>query len=108
MQLTPKTIAMIAGLLAAVLTLVFWPKKKGTDEDQIRALVARCVHSTEEKDLSVIVDAMAPDFKGPSNASRDEVKGIIAFQVLRTSEATTVFNPKLDVTVLPVQGSSVI
>jgi len=42
---------------------------------------------------------MAPEFKGPGNASRDEVKATIAFQVLRSGEATTVFNPKLEVTV---------
>ncbi len=101
-----RTLAIAAAVLAAVLTLVLWPKKAPSAEDQIRTLVARCVRSAEEKDLSAISDALAPDFKGPQGASREEVKGTIAFQVLRGGEATTVFNPSLDVTVTtPTTGS---
>ena len=104
-MISGRTLAIVVAVLAAVLTLVFWPKKAASAEDQIRALVARCVRSAEDKDLSVIADAMAPEFQGPRGASRDEVKGTIAFQVLRGGEATTVFNPSLSVTVLsPTSG----
>ena len=99
MKLTGRTLAIIAALIAAGLTLVLWPKKALSPEDEIRALVARCVRGAEDKDLSVIMDALVMNFKGPNNASRDDVKGIIAYQVLRPGEATSVFNPSLDVTV---------
>ena len=98
MRVSGRALAIVAALVCAGLTLVLWPKKAMSAQDEIRAMVARCVRAAEEKDLSVIVDALVPEFKGPNGASREEVKGIIAYQVLRPGQATTVFNPSLDVT----------
>ena len=99
MRLSSRTIAIIAAAIAGVLTLLLWPKERLSSEGEIRALVAQCVKAAEDKELSVIVDAMASDFKGPSGSSRDDVKGMIAFQVLRNKESVAVFNPRLSVTV---------
>lgn len=98
MQISARTIGIVLAVIAAGLTLALWPKKALSPEDEIRALVARCVRAAEERDLSMITDAMAPEFSGPNGASRDEVKQILLFQVMRGSEKT-VFNPSLDVTV---------
>jgi hypothetical protein len=103
-MISGRTIAIGAALVAAVLTLLLWPKKQGSAEEEIRALVAQCVRAAEDKELSVIAEAMAADFKGPNNASRDDVKGILTFQLLRNAEATTVFNPSLEVTVTGPDG----
>ena len=107
MRLDAKTLAIVAALVAFALTLVLWPKKARSAEDEIRALVAQCVASVEDKSLSTISDAMADDFKGPDNASRAEVKQLIAYQVLRSGEATTLFNPSLTVTVTNATGATI-
>lgn len=98
MRLSPKTIAILGAVLAAALTLWLWPKPKLKPEDEIRALIASCVKAAEDKQLGVITDAMSEDFKGPSSASRDDVKRMIAYQILRDKESAAVFNPKLIVT----------
>jgi hypothetical protein len=98
-KLSARTLAILAAGLAAALTLWLWPRPKLSAEDQIRALVAACVRAAETKELSEISEAMAEDFIGPGNASRDEVKRLIAFQVLRDKESVAVFNPSLSVTV---------
>lgn len=97
MRLSPRTIAIVTAALAAALTLWLWPKAKLSAEDEIRALVAACVKAAEDKEVSVITDAMTEDFKGPSGAARDDVKRLIAWQVLRDKESVAVFNPKLSV-----------
>lgn len=99
MTLSARTIALAVAAIAVLLTLVLWPKAALTDEDQIRALVASCVRAAEDKELSVITDAMTDDFAGPSGAGRDDVKRLIAFQVLRDKESVAVFNPSLTVDV---------
>ncbi len=99
MTISARTIAIAVAAIAAALTLWLWPKAKRSDEDQIRALVESCVKAAEDKDLSVITDAMADDFSGPGGSGRDEVKRMIAFQVLRDKESVAVFNPRLSVSV---------
>jgi hypothetical protein len=98
-RLSARTIAIVTALLAAGLTVWLWPRAKLSPEDEIRALVAACVKAAEDKELSVITDAIAEDFTGPSGASRDDVKRMIAFQVLRDKESVAVFNPNLAVDV---------
>ncbi|GEM_PF-1818715 len=97
MTLSARTVAIATAAIAVLLTLWLWPKPALTDEDQIRALVASCVRAAEDKDVSVIADAMTDGFQGPSGAGRDEVKRLIAFQVLRDKESVAVFNPSLTV-----------
>lgn len=99
MKLSARTIAILTAALAAALTLVLWPKPKLAPEDEIRALVAACVKGAEDKDVSVISDAMSDDFKGPSGSSHDDVKRMIAFQILRDQATVAVFNPVLSVNV---------
>ncbi len=107
MKLSARAIGIILGVLAALLTLWLWPKPALSAEDEIRALVAQCVEAAEDKELGTITDAMAEDFSGPSGASRDDVKRMIAFAVLRDKESVAVFNPKLAVTVTATNNAEV-
>ncbi len=84
-------------VLAAAAVLFFWPRGPKTPEDQIRALFARCVRATEDRKLDVIADAMAPQFTA-RGAKKDEVRQLLAFQLLRDRETVAVLNPSLDVT----------
>jgi hypothetical protein len=98
-RLSARTIAIVTAGLAALLTLWLWPKPHRSPEEEIRALVATCVKAAEDKDLGTLTEAIAEDFKGPSGSSRDDVKRILAFHVLRDRESVAVFNPLLTVNV---------
>ena len=98
MQLSGRTISFGLAGMAALLVLSLWPRPVTSPEDEIRLLVRKCVQAAEDKKISVIADALDEGFKGPNGASRDEVKGIITFQVMRSSETVAVFNPTLSVT----------
>jgi len=99
-----RALGVILALAAGALVLFFWPKKPLDDEAQIRALFAQCVQAAEDRKLDVISDAMAPEFKA-QGAKKDEVRQLLAFQLLRDKETTAVLNPSLDVTVEPPNAS---
>ncbi|MBK7861681.1 MAG: hypothetical protein IPJ65_24305 [Archangiaceae bacterium] len=90
--------AVLAGITFA-LVLWLWPRGPKDPEGQIRALVGRVVAGAEARDVGPLDSAMADDFKGPEGASRQEVKQIVAFQVLRNQETVAIFNPSLEVKV---------
>lgn len=92
-----RTLGIVLALLAGGAVLFFWPKKPLDDEAQIRALFAACVQAAEDRKLDVISEAMAPEFKA-HGANKDEVRQMLAFQLLRDKETTAVLNPSLDVT----------
>ena len=92
---------MAAGLVLAGLVALWWwwPSPKLGPEEEIRALVADAVEAAERKEPSAVVAALADDFRGPSGASRLEVKQLVAGHLLRQAERVLVLNPSLDVTV---------
>ena len=96
--MTRRAVGLVAGALAAALVFWLWPRGPKDPEAQIRKLVAEVVAGAEARDVGPLADAMADGFKGPNGASKQEVKQIVAFQVLRNQETVAVFNPSLDVT----------
>lgn len=94
-----KLIGVALAALTALGVLWLWPKKPKDAESEIRQLVAACVAGAEKKDMGAISDALAEDFKGPQGTDLQDVKRIIAYQVLRDRETVAIFNPSLDVTV---------
>jgi len=94
-----RALGLVLGAVVAGLVLWLWPRKPKDPQQQIRALVAEIVAGAERRDLGPLSDAMADEFRGPGGASPQEVKQIVAFQVLRNQENVAVFNPSLDVTV---------
>ncbi len=93
-----RVVGVLLAVLAASAVLYFWPRKPGSPEEQIRALFTRCVQAAEERKLDVIAESMAPEFKA-HGASKDEVRQMLAYQLLRDRETVAVLNPSLDVTV---------
>ncbi|MBL8955388.1 MAG: hypothetical protein JNK82_31730 [Myxococcaceae bacterium] len=90
---------LLLGGVAGALVLWLWPKKPKDPEAEVRALVARIVAGAEARDLGPLSDAMSEKFRGPGGTSKQEVKQIVAWQVLRNQETVAVFNPSLTVTV---------
>ena len=99
-----RVLGVILALAAGARVLIFWPKKPLDDEGQIRALFSQCVQAAQDRKLDVIADAMAPEFKA-HGASKDEVRQMLGFQLLRDKETVAVFNPTLDVTLEPPKAS---
>ena len=90
---------MVLAGAAFALVLGLWPRGPKDPEAQVRKLVAEIVAGVEGRDLGPLSDSIATTFKGPQNTGKQEVKQLIAFQVLRNAETVAVFNPSLDVTV---------
>jgi len=90
---------LLAAVVFVLVTWRLWPRGALSPEEEIRALVARCVVAAEDRELGVITEAMAPRFSGPQGASRDEVKGLLLGLLMRNREIVGVFNPSLEVTV---------
>jgi len=88
----------VLALASAGAVLWLWPRAPKDPEEQIRKLVADCVAGVEKHDLSPLSSAIAADFRGPQGMSGQEIKQLIAGQVLRDSTTVAVFNPSLDVT----------
>lgn len=93
-QLVGAVLAVVAGLAV----YLAWPKEKLSPEDEIRALVAQAVKGAEKRSASAVVDTLAPQFRGPGGAGRDEVKQLLVGQFFR-AQTIVVVNPALDVTV---------
>ena len=91
-----RTLAIGVALLAGAGVLFFWPRQVLGPEAEIRALFGRFVKAAEDRKLGVIADAMAPGFKA-RGAGKDEVKQMLAYQLLRDRETVAVLNPSLTV-----------
>jgi len=90
---------VLLALAVGFAVLRLWPRAEETPEEQIRALVARCTEAAEKKDVAAIADALADDFKGPSGASRQEVKQLLLGELMRNPEKVVVLTQDLEVKV---------
>lgn len=90
-------VAVLVAVIAAGAVLLLWPKEQHTPEDEVRALIAKCIAGVERNDIGPLVEAMATNFKGPSGLGRDEVRGVLLGQVMRQQGPITILNPTLDV-----------
>lgn len=97
--MSPKVVGAVLALVAAGLTLWLWPRAPKDPEAEVRALVASIVKGVEERKLGPLADALSDRFKGPGGANAQEVKQLVAGQVLRNRETVAVFNPSLSVSV---------
>lgn len=101
-----RPVAIVLALIAAGAVLFFWPRGPKNPEDQIRKLVAECVADANNKDVSSITDRIDDRFVGPNTASKQEVRQILAYQLLRQQEVAVILNPTLSVTITsPTQAS---
>lgn len=87
------------GLLLVCAAVLFWPTKKLTPEDEVRALVSRAVRAAEKRDVGAVGSALSDDFKGQGGVSKTDLKQLLMGQFLRTKEGLLVVNPSLEVTV---------
>jgi hypothetical protein len=95
-----RPLTIVIALVAAGAVLYFWPKKAKTPEDEIRALIAQCVADANERAVSDIMEHVAEEFIGPQMARKQDVKQMLAYQLLRQQQdVAVILNPTLNVTV---------
>ena len=102
-----RALGLVLAAGAAALVFWLWPRGPKDPEAQIRALVAGIVAGAEGRDVGPLSDAMADEFKGPQGATKQEVKQIVAFQVLRNQENVAIFNPSLEVKILGPEAAEI-
>jgi hypothetical protein len=93
-----RPVAIVLALAAAAAVLFLWPRGPKNPEDQIRKLVAECVADANEKDVSSISDHVDERFVGPQSTGKQEVKQMLAYQLLRQQDVAVILNPTLSVT----------
>lgn len=94
-----RLVGALLALAVGFAVLKLWPRAAQTPEDEIRALVARCVEAAERKDVAGFAEALTDDFRGPSGASKQEVKQLLLGQLMRSPEQVAVLTQDLEVTV---------
>ena len=99
---------MIVALLAAGAVLFFWPRGPKDPEGQIKKLVAECVDDANKKDVSSIAEHLDERFIGPNGSGKEEVKRLLAFQLLRDQEVAVILNPTLTVSVKSPEQASLV
>lgn len=92
-----RPVALVLALAAAGAVLYLWPRGPKNPEDQVRALVAECVAAANDKDVSGIMDHAVEEFVGPQASRKQDVKQILAMQLLRNQEVAVILNPTLSV-----------
>lgn len=92
-----RALGLVLAAAAGALVLWLWPRGPKDPEAEVRKLVASIVAGAENRDVGPLSDAMAESFRGPQGATKQEVKQIVAFQVLRNTENVAIFNPSLEV-----------
>lgn len=94
-----RLLVVALGLGAGLAGYFLWPKSANTPEQEVRALVERCVAAAEKRDLGPIAEVMADDFTGPEGTSRQDVKQVLLGHFMRSPAGLVVVNPSLEVTV---------
>lgn len=102
-----RALGLVLGAAAAALVFWLWPRGPKDPEAQIRKLIAEVVAGAEARDVGPLSDAMAESFRGPQGAKKQEVKQIVAFQVLRNQENVAIFNPSLEVKLLGPESAEI-
>ncbi|MEW5741059.1 MAG: hypothetical protein AB1938_19210 [Myxococcota bacterium] len=94
-----RLVGLVLALVVGGAVYLFWPRPQRTPEEEVRELVARAVDAAQKRDAAGVTESLADNFRGPSGASRQEVKQLIVGHLFRNQSALVVLNPVLDVTV---------
>lgn len=75
----------VFALLTAGLVLALWPRHPESPEEQIRREVVAITRAAEERKVSEVVDRVSDRFRSADGWDKQELKGVLAAQLLRGS-----------------------
>jgi hypothetical protein len=107
-RVSNRALALAVAVIAAGAVLYLWPRGPKDPEAQIRALVAECVDDANKKDVAAISERVDERFVGPQGMGKNEVKQLLAFQLLRQQEVAVILNPTLSVEVKSPESATMV
>jgi hypothetical protein len=84
-------------LAAGGLIFLLWPRGPVDPAELIKRKVVLMTHAAERKDLGEIMEQVSPRFRSADGWGRDEVKGVLAAQIL-SGRWVRVFTTEMSVT----------
>ena len=91
-----RLVAAAIALAAGGLTYLLVARESVTPEEQIRRKAVAMADAAERKELGFIMEQLSPRFQTDDGSSRDDVKGLLAAQLLR-GEWVRVMTANVDV-----------
>jgi hypothetical protein len=82
-SLSRRWVLALAAALAGLLIWILWPRGPVTPEERIRRQVIDMARAAEHRDLSFIMEQVSPRFRSHEGWDRDEVKSVLASEILR-------------------------
>ncbi|CAM4478591.1 hypothetical protein [Corallococcus exiguus] len=99
-----RVVSGMAAVLAAALVLFLWPREEPGVKDAVTRRIIAMTRSAEEKDVGGVMEGVSERFKTKEGWSKQDVRGILAAQVLR-GQWVRIFTTDIDVhEVSPTQG----
>ncbi len=99
-----RVVGVGLALLAGGLVLALWPREEPAVKEAITREIVSMTHAAQEKDVDGVMERVSERFRGAQNWDKQQVRGILALQVLR-GQWVRVFTTNLEVTeVSPTRG----
>lgn len=99
-------VGIALALVAGALVLALWPREPSDPKVLIERKVVQMVRAAEEKNLAALMDGVSERFRSAEGWNRDEVRSILAAQILRGSWVR-VFMTDLEISVTSPTTASV-
>lgn len=81
----PRLLIVALLLVAAAVAFLVWPRGEVPAEEQLRRKAVQLARAAEEKDLAFVMEQVSERFRGAEGLSKQELKGVLAGQLLRGS-----------------------
>ncbi len=99
-----RVVGVAMALLVAGLVLFLWPREEPPVQEAITRKIIEMTRAAEQKDIGAVLEGVSERFKSGQGWAKDQLRGVLAAQVLR-GQWVRIFTTELEVTeVSPTQG----
>ncbi|MBN1205202.1 MAG: hypothetical protein JXB05_09790 [Myxococcaceae bacterium] len=99
-----RVVGLGLALLVAGLVLALWPREELTVEEAISRKIIEMTRSAEEKDIAEVMEGVSERFKAGEGWGKEQLRGVLAAQVLRGQWVRIFFRDLTVTEVSPTQG----
>lgn len=78
-----RILIVLAALGVGAAVILLWPREPIGPEEQVRRRIAQLTASAQERDLGKVNDAVSRSFRTSEGQDRDDVRRLVAAQLLR-------------------------